>query len=68
MSHDVDLSLTFNLDTGVKNAIFYKSLLLPEIKCDDDSSWSCGLTLVGAKKSYSVKRLKVIKGVKWVNF
>ena len=62
MSHDFDLRMTFDLDIGVKNVIFYKSLLLRQITCDDNMSWSCYLTLVSASGVCSVKGSKVIKG------
>ena len=62
MSYDFDLRMTFDLDIGVKNVIFYKSLLLRQITCDDNMSWSCYLTLVSASGVCSVKGSKVIKG------
>ena len=62
MSYDFDLRMTFDLDIGVKMWFFYKSLLLRQITCDDNMSWSCYLTLVSASGVCSVKESKVIKG------
>ena len=62
MPYDFDLRMTFDLDIGSKNVIFYKSLLLRQITCDDNMSWSCYLTLVSASGVCSVKGSKVIKG------
>ena len=48
MTYDFDLHMTFDLDTGVKNVICYKSLLLLQITCDNNMSLPCDLSLVGA--------------------
>ena len=70
MTHDLaqtccmtfDLHMTFDLDTEVKNYFCYKMLLLLQITRDDDMSWSCDLTLVGAYGCHLDKGSKVIKG------
>ena len=57
-----DPHMTFDLDTEVKNKYSYKRLFLLQITGDDDMSWSCDLTLVGAYRCHLNKGSKVIKG------